>query len=813
MRLARVLVLTWFAACRDTGPALTDDTDDTVVDTDSDPSVDSDAVDTDPDPDDSDTIDPSTPDPVVVCGTTIPAPQLGLCSVEPGEGTSTLYRGIVLEPVGVLDGGSVLVDAEGIITCVGCDCATAPGFSDATVVDCPDGVISPGLINPHEHLTFSEAPPFPPSAKRYNHRHDWRAQLSTPSNAHGTGSTSPGNRWVELRHLVAGTTSIVGSGRATGMVRNPDENDALGAPLPKVVNQTFPLGDSNRRFEEDCGWDYKYSERDIATYEHYLPHVAEGINDFASEEYRCQSTSFDGGQDTTEANVAHIHSIGLDAVDYADMVRGGTSMVWSPRSNISLYGHTANVRLFATLGGTIALGTDWSYTGSAHIVRELVCADDLNRDHYDGFFSDGALWRMATSGAATAIGARGVLGALEEGLVADLAIFDGRDHRNHRAVITAGNEDVILVARAGVPLFGEATTLERLGHACDPVDVCGSERRLCVDEEWDVSFASLVAQTPGAYPLFFCDDTPDDEPTCVPSRPGEFDGKGTALDPDGDGIPTDNDLCPDVFDPIRPIDGGAQPDADQDGLGDACDPTPLLPDLDGDGVANSIDVCPLVSDNQADGDSDGKGDACDACPASANPTRGCAGLDSIPEARAQGDGASVAVEGVVTGVGAQGYSLQDPSVAGGRNAGIYVFTGGAPGVLVGERVRVSGQLEDYNGELQLEEDSTDELGTATPITPVALTVAQAVDEAYEHVLVRITDGTVSNAAYSCAVDGACSDTALWEVGGPSGLVLYNRYYAGGDWASQTGTLPATGVMGWRWNRRRLMPRSAADFAP
>ena len=51
--------------------------------------------------------------------------------------------------------------------------------------------------------------------------------------------------------------------------------------------------------------------------------------------------------------------------------RDGTRLIWSPRSNISLYGVTAGVQIFHRLGGVIALGTDWSYSGSATVPREL----------------------------------------------------------------------------------------------------------------------------------------------------------------------------------------------------------------------------------------------------------------------------------------------------------------------------------------------------------------------------------------------------------------------------------------------------------
>jgi hypothetical protein len=73
-----------------------------------------------------------------------------------------------------------------------------------------------------------------------------------------------------------------------------------------------------------------------------------------------------------------------------------------------------------------------------------------------------------------------------------------------------------------------------------------------------------------------CGVVPSSEPTCIPSRPGQFDGRVViGNDNDGDGITNNIDNCPDVFNPPRPMDGGLQPDFDQDGAGDACDMNPL----------------------------------------------------------------------------------------------------------------------------------------------------------------------------------------------------------------------------------------------
>jgi hypothetical protein len=54
------------------------------------------------------------------------------------------------------------------------------------------------------------------------------------------------------------------------------------------------------------------------------------------------------------------------------------ALIWSPRSNITLYGDTADATAANALGVEIALGTDWMPTGPMNLRRELKCADSFD---------------------------------------------------------------------------------------------------------------------------------------------------------------------------------------------------------------------------------------------------------------------------------------------------------------------------------------------------------------------------------------------------------------------------------------------------
>ncbi|MBC8070730.1 MAG: amidohydrolase family protein, partial [Deltaproteobacteria bacterium] len=432
---------------------------------------------------------------------------------------------------------------------------------------------------PHDHITFANNRPIGGGVDRYEHRHDWRKG----DNGHDAlnvdgGASADAVLGAELRFVMGGATSAASAGGEAGLLRNLDTGGLLGGlSIPFGNSDTFPLDDSDgQQVTEGCNYGSDPTTASQVQSYPYLPHVAEGINAAAANEFTCISSS--GPNNLLTDHTALIHGIALVPDDYAEMQQRGSMLVWSPRSNIVLYGNTAPVTAIDVVGVPIALGTDWVASGSMNMLRELKCADQLDATYFDDHFTDRELWLMATANGARATGAAAVLGTLAAGYVADIAVFrtDENAH-DHRAVIAANVDDVVLVLRGGVPLYGDDALLATAffgGSDCEAFDVCGMAKRACVarDTQGVANLAQVRSAIEQDYPLFFC-ETPEAEPSCLPSRPGAYDGVVDG-DGDGDGVTDDVDNCASVFNPVRELEA-AQGDADQDGAGDVCDPCPL----------------------------------------------------------------------------------------------------------------------------------------------------------------------------------------------------------------------------------------------
>jgi cytosine/adenosine deaminase-related metal-dependent hydrolase len=391
--------------------------------------------------------------------------------------------------------GEVLIAGD-TIACAAASCAGTPGASTATVVD-THGIILPGLIDTHNHILFDvfDETDWSPLMSYGNHK-QWTNEARYGAlvdakqylNGEGTSPVDLGcelDKYGEIKGLVAGTTSIVGAA-------NPANRACYGSLARTVDQTTSGLGTDKIQvatlFPATSAADGVCTNFTSGKTDAYVIHVAEGVDATALKEFATLGTvtTTDGCLYAPKTTI--VHGTALGDAELTTMGQDGMSLVWSPRSNVFLYGggtdltRTANVPLALSKGINVALAPDWSIGGSQNLLDELRFADQVDNTVWGDKISPKLLVQMVTTHAAKALGLDAVLGSLEAGKKADVMVIGGDACAPYDALLAATPADVRLVLVGGVPLYGDAV-LKPLGPAtpgCEDLDVCTAGKFICV---------------------------------------------------------------------------------------------------------------------------------------------------------------------------------------------------------------------------------------------------------------------------------------------------------------------------------------------
>src|SRR5215218_9864450 len=381
----------------------------------------------------------------------------GFTQTEAGNSTPIILRGTIIVPEGVILHGYVGI-VNGRIVSVS---ENAPDLPNAVSVN-THGIILPGFVDAHNHLRSNVVPRWKPN-RIYSNRYEWRQDsefvrlVNGPISSVGSTNFCDMNKWAELRALAGGTTSIMTTQAELcirGMVRNLDYNSGFYGTTQLNLEHTYNVLDLPPANAPAARAEFVFVATNffIANpfYEALLIHLAEGTDAFSLEEF-----TFMQSQSLLNSKGVVIHGIALRPTDFRAMSLNGTSLVWSPRSNLELYGATADINAALDAGVEIALAPDWAVTGSSNMLNELKVAALWNRERLGGRINDRQLVDMATSIPAHIAGIDDEVGAIKVGLRADIAVING-DHNNpYKAVIDATAADVDLVFINGVPLYGD----------------------------------------------------------------------------------------------------------------------------------------------------------------------------------------------------------------------------------------------------------------------------------------------------------------------------------------------------------------------
>ena len=264
-------------------------------------------------------------------------------------------------------------------------------------------------------------------------------------------------RYVECKCLVGGVTtsqgielfSNAGARRYyRGIVRNVEQTDEPN--LPEAVTRIADV-------------DARSPERFLARLKKQsclLLHLSEGVDKTARKHF--SALQLPNREWAITSALAGIHCAGLLDEDFHVFGEREASMVWSPMSNLLLYGATSRVKSARENGVRIGIGSDWAVSGSKNLLGELKVAR-LASDEMDTGFSDRDLVAMATREAASILGWQNVLGSIRSGARADLIVLDGTSTDPYKALVHAAETAISLVMINGVPRFGTSTLMTRLG--------------------------------------------------------------------------------------------------------------------------------------------------------------------------------------------------------------------------------------------------------------------------------------------------------------------------------------------------------------
>lgn len=426
-------------------------------------------------------------------------------SVTPGAADRYLLRGRVVTPMEVHASGEVLV-VGGLIHCVGAAgaCSTRMEAMGATTID-TGGLIYPGLIDGHNHVSYNWLPEWS-AGRTFSNRYQWQRATSYDTFIRpyrdnvGTHECSMA-KYGEARAIFAGTTTIQGGPNRTCtrvLARNPE----FGADFGGVDrHQTNILGISTVTAAQAMTL---RTNMDNGSLTAYIIHLSEGIDDSSRAEF----TELVSKNLLTQATVI-VHGTALLDGQHMQAGDARAKIVWSPRSNVLLYGDTTDVRAALMRGVLVSIAPDWTPSGAPDILQELRFARNVARNRWPGLLSDRKLVEMVTTDAARVLDRHTLIGSLTPGRYADLVVFPDYGCDPYSSLVDAVAADVELVMVGGRPLFGTQAIMRALPasvqNGCEDSTVCGAPRVACVarpgaSDMMDRTLAQITADLRSFYP-------------------------------------------------------------------------------------------------------------------------------------------------------------------------------------------------------------------------------------------------------------------------------------------------------------------------
>lgn len=428
---------------------------------------------------------------------------------------SLLLYGHIVDAMGTAQKRYVWVE-HGIIRYVGAEKPTHIPQETVHIQCGKDQFIYPGFINLHTHIDYNLLPMWNNTyANQWDNRFEWRGwdtyhqAISKPiqyvrdhwnDSLYAQDSSRPSlgiafQAFSEIQAVAGGTTILQSdtklsdeSQRKHVLIRNTGTASDMGLPEGKEIQshvdfynpKTKPINvlppyDTGawRPCQKDAFIQYQQDvQNPDSKLRGMLVHLAEGrsgaglqtkgVDGYTRSEFDAFKVIMER-LDPERVRSTHfgiIHGCGIDTMNLEHLSflkRYGMGLIWSPVSNMLLYGDTVFAYLLRELQIPLSLGSDWSPSGSKHVLEEAKYARWFSQ-LLQLPFSDIELYQMITKQPATLLNIPA--GEIKEGYFGDFFILNRPKSSMQplEALFSSTDQATELVIMGGKPVFGNISS-------------------------------------------------------------------------------------------------------------------------------------------------------------------------------------------------------------------------------------------------------------------------------------------------------------------------------------------------------------------
>ncbi|MES2802735.1 MAG: amidohydrolase family protein [Bdellovibrionota bacterium] len=365
-------------------------------------------------------------------------------------------------------------------------------------------ILSSGFIDLHGHLKYNVIPLWSEAHGQFGNRFNWRGlpsykkSVTGPLNNPALGGAADKDslycqtyQYAEIKALAGGVTSVQGIGqddtctkgvlarnveiesdygidsdaRSSMEIVNQDganlfqekvfptvisENKSVSEVISSMLTTSGTFNSRQTQFLEGVQKYVSYLARIVTTGDirSLIVHLSEGSS---KDAYNKLEYKFAKKLGMAEKGLVIIHGVGMDEKDLADAASKDISLVWSPFSNLVLYGDTLNAELALKQNVNITLGSDWTPSGTKNLLDEVKIARRYGQSKGMKSLTDKKLFEMMTINPAKALRLADRLGRLEEGYLADIVAIrlKSRHSNPYTQIVTAQQSEIKFVMVGG----------------------------------------------------------------------------------------------------------------------------------------------------------------------------------------------------------------------------------------------------------------------------------------------------------------------------------------------------------------------------